>query len=76
MGLFTALLTLPVAPVRGVVWVSERVLDQVTAEQSDPAQIYAQLEEIDDARAAGEISEEESEAAESELVARLMRLMP
>ena len=72
MGLFTALLTLPVAPVRGVVWLSERVLDQATAEECDPAEIYEQLAEIDEARAAGEMSAEDSAEAEAELVARLM----
>ena len=72
MGLFTGLLTLPVALVRGVVWLSERVLDQATAEAESPAGIYDRLAEIDEARAAGEISAEESEAAEAELVARLM----
>ena len=72
MGLFTAWLTLPVATVRGVVWLSERVLDQAKAEECDPAEIYEQLAEIDEARAAGEISAEDSAEAEAELVARLM----
>lgn len=58
MGLFTALLTLPVSPVRGVVWLSERVLDQAKAEYYRPAEIYERLAEIDAARAAGEISED------------------
>jgi Gas vesicle protein G len=73
VGLFTALLTLPLAPVRGVVWLSERVLDQATAEQCDPAEIYEQLAKIDEARAAGEISAEDCEDAEAELIARLIR---
>jgi hypothetical protein len=72
VGLFTVLLTLPVAPVRGVVWLSERVLGQAAAEEFDPAEIYEQLTEIDEARAAGEISAEDSDEAEAELVARLM----
>ena len=29
MGLFTGLLTLPLAPVRGVVWIAEQVTDEV-----------------------------------------------
>jgi hypothetical protein len=73
VGLFTALLTLPVAPVRGVIWLSERVLDQAAAEECDPAEIYEQLAEIDEARALGEVSAEDSEDAEAELIARLMR---
>ena len=29
MGLITGLLTLPLAPVRGTVWLAERILDRV-----------------------------------------------
>ena len=40
MGLLSGLLTLPVAPVRGVVWVAERMLDEANTELSDPATIH------------------------------------
>jgi Gas vesicle protein G len=73
VGLFTALLTLPVAPVRGVIWLSERVLDVATAEECNSSAVYEQLAEIEQATAAGELSAKESEDAEAELVARLMR---
>ena len=73
MGLFTGLLTFPFAPVRGVIWVGERLLDQAYRELSNPETIYRQLEEIEEARASGELSAQESADAEAELVARLMR---
>jgi hypothetical protein len=73
MGLFTSLLTLPLAPVRGVIWISERVLDQALSEESDPTEIYEQLAEIEARRTSGEISAEESAEAEADLVARLIR---
>jgi hypothetical protein len=73
MGLFTGLLTLPLAPVRGVVWLAERVLDQANSELYSPAAIYRRLEEIDEARASGELSAQESAEAEAQLVAQLMR---
>jgi len=73
MGLFSGLLTLPVAPVRGVVWVAERLLDQANTELDDPVTIYQRLDEIDEARASGALSAQESAAAEAQLMARLMR---
>jgi hypothetical protein len=74
--LFTGLLTLPLAPVRGVIWIAERVLEQANSELNSPAAIYQQLEEIEEARASGQLSEQESAKAEAELVARLMRVSP
>jgi hypothetical protein len=73
VGLLTGLITLPLAPVRGVAWLAEQVLDQVTQEQYDPADVYQQLAELDEARQEGEISAEECAAAEDALVARLLR---
>jgi len=71
--LFTGLLTLPLAPVRGVVWLGERILEQAYSELNNPETIYRRLEEIEEARASGELSAQESAAAEAELVAQLMR---
>ena len=73
MGLFSGLLLLPLAPVRGAIWLSEQLLEQASRELSDPALIYRQLAEVEEARAAGEITAEESAAAEEVLVARLMQ---
>jgi hypothetical protein len=46
MGLFTGLLTLPLAPVRSVVWVAERILEQAEQQMYDPVAIRRQLSEI------------------------------
>jgi hypothetical protein len=73
MGLFTGLITLPLAPVRGVAWIGEQVLEQATREVSDPAEISQRLADLEEAVAAGEISEEEHAEAEEQLVAKLMR---
>jgi Gas vesicle protein G len=73
VGLFTGLFTLPFAPVRGVIWLGERLLDQAYSELNDPQAIYRQLEEIEESRASGELSAQDSADAEAELVARLMR---
>lgn len=72
MGLITGLLTLPLAPVRGTVWIAERILEQAEAELGDENAILAQLMEIDAAREAGMISEAEAAEAEDVLLARLI----
>ena len=72
MGLITALITLPLAPVRGTVWIAERVLEQAESDLNDEGAIRAQLMEIDAAREAGEIGEQEATEAENILLARLI----
>jgi hypothetical protein len=72
MGLITGLLTLPLAPVRGTVWLAERIQEQAEAELYDEDAIRAQMMEIDAARKAGEIGEEEAAEAEDALVERLI----
>jgi cytochrome c-type biogenesis protein CcmI len=72
VGLITGLLTLPLAPVRGTVWLAERIQEQAEAEFYDENVIRARLMEIDAAREAGEIGEEEATRAEDELIERLI----
>jgi hypothetical protein len=72
VGLITGLLTLPLAPVRGTVWLAERIQEQAEAEFYDEDAIRARLMEIDAAREAGEIGEEEATQAEDELLERLI----
>ena len=68
----TGLLGLPLAPVRGVMWLAEQVLEQAEEQFYDPARIRAQLEQVDEARRSGELSEEECVEIENELLQRLM----
>jgi hypothetical protein len=72
MGLITGILTLPLAPVRGVVWVAERVQEQAESEFYDEGAIREQLMEIEAALEAGEIGEEEAAQAEDILLERLI----
>jgi len=71
MGLLTGLLTLPLAPVRGVGWLVEQVLDEAEAQLYDPRRIRAELAEAERALEAGEIDEPTYEEIESELLGRL-----
>ena len=72
MGLLTGLLGLPLAPVRGVVWLAEQIRDQAEEQYYDPVRIRAQLDRVDEARRTGELSEEECAELENELLQRLM----
>ncbi|WP_030234880.1 gas vesicle protein GvpG [Streptomyces sp. NRRL S-350] len=76
MGLITGLLTLPLAPVRGVVWVAEKLHEQALRELNDPALIRRRLMDVQAAREAGAISEEDADAQEAELVQRLWTAPP
>lgn len=72
MGLFTGLLTFPLAPVRGVVSLAGMLEAEAYRQWTDPARIRAQLTEVDEAFAAGRISEHERTERQNELVARLI----
>ena len=74
MGLISGLLTLPLAPVRGTVWLAERIQEQAENELYDESAIRTGLMELEQAREAGELSDEEIDAAENELVERLMAI--
>ena len=71
MGLLTGLLTLPLAPVRGTVWIAERLLDEVERELDDPRTIEAQLLDAEERFERGEITQEEFELLEDALMRRL-----
>lgn len=53
-------------------WLAEQVLEQAEEQFYDPARIRAQLEQVDEARRRGELSEEECVEIENELLQRLM----
>ena len=72
MGLFTGLLTLPLAPVRGTIWVAEQIQEEAERQFYDPARIRRELEQVDELRQAGELSDEDAEQLEDALVERLM----
>ncbi len=71
MGLVTNIVGFPVLPLKGVIWVAEQIRQQAEAQYYDPARIRAQLEEIEEARRNGTMSEEECEELEDELLERL-----
>ena len=74
MGLISGLLTLPLAPVRGTVWLAERIQEQAEDELYDESAIRQGLLDLEAARQVGTLDEEEIAAAEDELVERLMAI--
>ncbi|MBO8194047.1 gas vesicle protein GvpG [Streptomyces oryzae] len=77
MGLISGvLLLLPLAPVRGVEWVADRLLEAAEREQCDPATIRARLGELNRAYEAGELTEEEFEEQEERLLDQLEQRVP
>ncbi len=73
MGLISGILTLPLAPVRAVFWVGEVLREQAEHQLYDPGVIRRQLEDLQDARDAGRIDEQDAARQEQELLDRLFR---
>jgi hypothetical protein len=73
MGLLTLPFRLPLLPVQVVVQLAEVIRDQAERELHDPASVRRQLEEAQEARAAGEISDQELAQVEAEATGRLLR---
>jgi hypothetical protein len=71
MGLFTALLTLPLAPVRGVGWIAEQLLEQAELELYDEQRIMRELMQLEMSHEAGEIDDAQLAEGVDALLARL-----
>ncbi len=72
MGLISGLAGLPLAPLRGVVAAAEQVRRQAEDQFYDPVAIRQELEDVQRRREAGELSPEDADAWEDELVERLL----
>jgi hypothetical protein len=71
MGLISGLLLLPLAPVRGVAWVGEVLLEEAERELYDEGVIRRQLAAIELEHDEGRMGDDEFTAAEDELLDRL-----
>ena len=74
MGLITALVTLPLAPVRGVVWVGEQIAEEADRELDAEARIRRELGALQLEHELGNIGDDELEAREDELLDELQVL--
>lgn len=73
MGLLSSIVTLPLAPVRGVIWLGEVIQDQVEQQLHSPAAIRRRIEEIEAEAAAGRLTDEERDRALREVLSPLSR---
>ena len=71
MGLFTGLITLPLAPVRGVVWIAEQVMEEMERELYDEDSIRRELVQLELDFEDGLIDEGERQVREDALLERL-----
>ena len=71
MGLFTMLVTLPLAPVRGAAWVAAQVAEEADRQMFDETRIRGELLQVELDHDAGRIDDEERAALEDELLERL-----
>lgn len=75
MGILTNLLMLPVSgPLRGAVWIAQKLAEQAEHELYDEGAIRGQLQELEMRFDIGEMSEEEYIAAEESLLARMREI--
>lgn len=72
MGLITGLLTLPLAPVKGVAWIAEQVRQEAERQWNDPAAVQDALDDVQARREAGLIDDAEADRLEEELIERLL----
>jgi hypothetical protein len=71
MGFLTGLILLPLAPLRGTIWLAERLMEVAESELDDEAAFKRLLVEAEIAFESGELSESEYEQVEEELLERL-----
>jgi hypothetical protein len=71
MGLITGVLTLPLAPVRGVAWIAEQLAEEADRQLYDERSIRAALLQLELDYDDGKIGEEERREQEEKLLERL-----
>ncbi|HZC75229.1 MAG TPA: gas vesicle protein GvpG [Gaiellaceae bacterium] len=71
MGFLTGILLLPLAPLRGTIWLAERLAEVAEREADDETAFRRLLVEAEIAFESGELTEAEYEQVEDELLERL-----
>jgi hypothetical protein len=72
MGPVKALLLLPLLPVTGIRWVTEVLADEAERELAAQQSPERALAELDARRANGEISDEDADALEQQLIEQML----
>jgi len=74
VGVLTGLLLLPLAPLRGTIWIAEKLAEYAESELNDERAVRRLLVEAEAALEAGELSEAEYNQIEDQLLDRLDEL--
>ena len=75
MGILFSILSFPVTgPLKGLMWIAEKIKDQADGELYNEDNVRGQLMELELHLDLGEITEDEYMAAEDELMARLREI--
>jgi hypothetical protein len=74
MGLISGILTLPLAPVRGVAWIGEQIAEEADRELDDEARVRRELGRLNLEHELGNLSTEEFERREDSLLEELEAL--
>jgi hypothetical protein len=74
VGLLTGLLTLPLAPVRGTIWIAERIAEEAERQLDEEPAVRRALDDLQTAYELGEMDEATFERREDELLRRLIEL--
>lgn len=72
MGMLTRLLTMPVrAPVSGSLWIGQQIAKAAEAQYNDKSALRAALIEAEERLLAGELSEDDYDEIETDLLIRM-----
>jgi len=74
MSVLTFPFRLPLLPLRTVVRLAQLIEDEANRQLADPATVRRELEQIEQARASGEISAQEAARLQEEAVARFTQV--
>jgi Gas vesicle protein G len=76
VDLLTLLFRLPFMPLRGFLQLAQMLQEQAEQELHDPAAVKRQLEDVEEARASGRLSDDEVSQVEYQAVGRLIQQQP
>jgi hypothetical protein len=76
VGLIKELVLLPVAPLRFTVWVAEQVADEADRQQYSAGAGVRQLDEIEEGRQSGELSEDDAGELEGKVIEQQLSARP
>ena len=74
MGFLSSVVLLPLAPLRGVLWVAQLLEELASNELNDPEVLRSRLREAEDAHRHGEISDEELDRIEDAVFTQLVTM--